>query len=79
MFFRYIYKKNNQQITVSYSDFGKYGLKVVDEYNKELKDGLVLNKENLGYNVTDGLRLKVLKIIQSLLTVLSLIFSQNMI
>lgn len=54
-----IYKKNNQQITVSYSDFGKYGLKVVDEYNKELKDGLVLNKENLGYNVTDGLRLKV--------------------
>lgn len=54
-----IYKKNNQKITVSYSDFGKYGLKVVDEYNKELKDGLVLNKENLGYNVTDGLRLKV--------------------
>lgn len=32
---------------------------MVDEYNKELKDGLVLNKENLGYNVTDGLRLKV--------------------
>lgn len=32
---------------------------MVDEYNKDLKDGLVLNKENLGYNVTDGLRLKV--------------------
>ena len=55
-----IYKKNNQKVTVSYSDFNKYGLKVIDEYKNELKDGLVLNKENLGYNVTDGLRLKVI-------------------
>ena len=54
-----IYKKNNQKITVSYSDFDKYGLKVIDEYKKELRDGLVLNKENLGYSVTDGLRLRV--------------------
>ena len=54
-----IYKKNNKKITVSYSDFDKYGLKVINDHKKEIKDGLILNKENLGHNVSDGLKLRI--------------------
>ncbi|EFM39745.1 Rib/alpha-like repeat protein, partial [[Eubacterium] yurii subsp. margaretiae ATCC 43715] len=45
---------------VEYKDFAKNGLKVLfRDTNKEVKDGMILNKENLGYPISNGLTLKV--------------------
>ena len=45
---------------VEYKDFAKNGLKVLfRDTNKEVKEGMILNKENLGYPISNGLTLKV--------------------